>query len=169
MKSVFFRAVACSAAVWVAWKFFGPFGIVFAAPLFGVAFARPLIDAVASTYGLLRARAFKDVDGRHYAYRGFPINVALDARGYKWLRLSDIRKVLPALPGDESLQQILGAGVQQVSPDPSLRIRAETLVNYLSRTIDRDKGKFSQWVAQMIVKPAQRVRQGKDSSLRQPD
>lgn len=169
MKSIFFRAVACSAAVWVAWNVFGPFGIVFAAPLFGVAFARPLIDAVASTYGLLRAKAFQDVDGKHYVYRGFPINVALDARGYKWLRLSDVRKVLPELPRDESLQQILGAGLQQVSPDPSLRIRAETLVTYLNRSIERDKGKFGQWVTQMIVKPALRVRQGKDSSLRQPD
>jgi hypothetical protein len=169
MKSFFFRAVACSAAVCVAWYVFGPFGIVFAAPLFGIAFARPLIDAVANAYGLLRTQAFRDVEGNHHVYRGFPINVALDARGYKWLRLSDVRKVVPELPRDESLRQILGAGVQQVPPDPSLRIRAETLITYLSRTIDRDKGKFSQWVAQMIVKPALRVRQGKDSSLREPD
>jgi hypothetical protein len=168
MQSIVLLIAACCAAASGAWYLLGPFGIVFAAPLFGIAFARPLIDAVANGYGLLRARAFRGVDGKHYVYRGSPINVAQDARGFKWLRLTDVRNVIPNLQRDESLQQLLGAGVQQILPDQALRVKAETLVIYLNRSMKRDTGKFSQWVQQMIVNPAHKVRQQSDATTQQP-
>ena len=123
------------------------------------ALARPILDAIASVYGLLRALAYRDVEGRHCAYKGISISVAEDAEGYKWLRLSDVRKVLPELSRDEFLRQNLGSSVRQVPPDRSVCIQAEALVTYLGRTTSPETAKFTRWIERTVVYPSQKVRE----------
>ena len=83
---------------------------------------------MSSAYGWLRQLVYRDVQGRHHAYRGTSVSVIEDENGFQWLRLSDVRKILPQLSRDELLRQSLGADIQSVLPDRSLRIRAEALV-----------------------------------------
>jgi hypothetical protein len=132
--------------------------------LFGAALARPILDAIEGAYGLMRALVYRDVEGRHCAYQGISISVAEDADGYKWLRLSDVRKVLPDLSRDESLRQSLGSMVAQVPPDRSVRIRAEELVAYLGRTTSTETAKFAKWLDKTVVYPSKRVRQRNESA-----
>ena len=47
------RAAGCALATWAGWRALGPIGLVVTAPLWGIAFARPLIDA----FGALRHSA----------------------------------------------------------------------------------------------------------------
>lgn len=159
MLSVALRLLTCSAVTYVAWLAIGPIGIVWCAPLFGAALARPILDGLAWTYRFMRALVYRDVEGRHCAYMGISISVAEDADGFRWLRLSDVRKVLPDLSRDESLQRSLGAGVGPVLPDRCLRIQAETLVAHLGRTTHPDTAKFSRWVERTVVFPSQKTRQ----------
>lgn len=115
--SVALRLLACGAVSYGAWLAIGPIGLVWCAPLFGAALARPLLEAVGHGHRLLRARVYRDVEGRHHAYQGISIGVALDDDGQPWLRLADVRKVLPGLPRDEALRLILGAQLQPLPPD----------------------------------------------------
>src|SRR5436190_19675926 len=163
MLSVALRLLACCAVTYAAWLVFGPVGIVWCAPLFGAAFARPILDATTSVYGLLRALVYRDVEGRHCAYKGISISVAEDAEGYKWLRLSDVRKVLPELSRDEFLRQNLGSGVRQVPPDRTVRIQAEALVTYLGRTTSAETARFTRWIERTVVYPSQKLRERSES------
>ena len=166
MLSVALRLLVCGAITYAAWLVVGPAGIVWCAPLFGAAFARPILDAIANTYGLLRALVYRDVEGRHYAYKGISVSVAEDSDGYKWLRLSDVRKILPQLSREELLRQSLGSSIQQVLPDRSVRIRAEALVTHLGRTTNVETAKFAKWIERSVVYPSRGLRQRAEQSDR---
>lgn len=163
MLSVALRLLACSVATYAAWLVAGPVGIVWCAPLYGAALARPLIEATTSAYGLMRALAYRDVEGRHCAYQGISINVAEDAEGHQWLRLSDVRKVLPDLSRDEWLRKNFGTGVGPVAPDRSVRIQAEVLVTHLGRTTSPDTAKFTRWIERTVVYPSRKRRERRDT------
>lgn len=167
MTTLALRLAACSALAFPAWSLLGPQGLVYSSVLFALALARPLVDAAAGAYGALRRLAFRDIEGRHCAYRGIPISVADDADGQRWLRLADVRKVLPGLVRDESLQRLLGPGVQALRPDRSLRIRADALVAHLSRARGEDAARFGAWTQRTLVFPA-RDRNRRDDSGPEP-
>jgi hypothetical protein len=163
LLSVALRLLVCGAVTYVAWRAVGPAGIAVCAWLFA-ALARPILDAITSTYSFLRALVYRDVEGRHYAYRGISLSVAEDSDGYKWLRISDVRKILPQLSRDELLRQSLGPSIQQVLPDRSVRIRAEALVTHLGRTTNVETAKFAKWIERSVVYPSQRLRQRTEQS-----
>ncbi len=166
LRSVVLRLAACGAVTYVAWRAVGPAGIAWCAPLFGAALARPLIEAVAGAYGGLRAWVYRDVQGRHHAYRGIAISVVIDDEGHPWLRLSDVRKILPGLVRDESLRRILGADVGPVLPDRALHIRAAALVATLARSTSVETARFSRWVQRTVIFPAETLRQRRPAPRR---
>lgn len=164
MLSVSLRLLVCCAVTYAAWLAVGPAGIVWCAPLFGAALARPILDAITNAYGWLRALVYRDIEGRHYAYRGISISVTEDSDGHRWLRLSDVRKILPQLSRDELLRQSLGSSIQHVLPGRSVRIRAEALVAHLGRTTNVETAKFAKWIERSVVYPSQRLRQRTEHS-----
>ncbi|MEK8034050.1 hypothetical protein AACH06_24770 [Ideonella sp. DXS29W] len=154
MRSVALRLLLCGSITYAAWWIAGPVGIVWCAPLFGAALARPIVDGIENAYGWLRGCVYRDVQGHHYAYKGISLSVAEDVDGHPWLRLSDVRKILPNLSRDELLQQQLGPSVQPVLPDRTLRIRADALVSHLGKTTQLETAKFALWVERNVVFPS---------------
>jgi hypothetical protein len=156
MKSFALRLLGCCVVTYAAWLALGPQGIVWCAPLFGIALATPIFNAVTGAWAWLRALAYRDVEGRHYAFKGVSISVAEDDEGHLWLRLSDVRKVLPWLARDASLQQIFGAHFGSVQPDRATRVQAEAFLAYLARRTSPDAVPFMLWIERTVVYPSKR-------------
>jgi hypothetical protein len=156
MKSFALRLFACLSVTYVAWFALGPTGLVWCAPLYGIAFAAPLLDGITGGLRRLRALAYRDVEGRHFAFKGISISVAEDDQGCMWLRLADVRKVLPWLAGDEVLRRILGDDAGQVQPDRAMRVEATGFAAYLERTASADSIRFKIWIERTVIYPSKR-------------
>lgn len=159
MIQVAARLIACCGLAYLAWRSLGAVGLVYSAPVFGVAFARPILDAGADLYRLVRSLAYRDVSGRHHAYKGRPIDVVVDSDGDPWLRASDVRGVIPDFPRDEALRAILGPGGSTQGKDGSLRVGAGALHAYLVRSTAAESIRFKVWIQRTVIYPARRARQ----------
>jgi hypothetical protein len=157
MPSLALRLIGCSVVAYLAWLALGAVGLVYASVVVAVAVAGPLLDAALNTRRFLRILAFRRVEGRHVAYRGRSIDVLQDLDGRPWLRLDDVRRILPDLLRDESLQRLLGDAVQALAPDPSLRIEAAALVAYLEPATQAQTAKFRDWVDRSLARPKRKL------------
>jgi hypothetical protein len=158
MYSLGLRLLACSLAAYFAWSALGAVGLVYASVLVAMAFAGPVLDAALNLRRFARVLVYGQVQGRHCAYRGRSIDVLPDLDGRQWLRLSDVRRVLPELLRDEALQRLLGDAVQALAPDPALRIEAGALVSYLAGASQLETAKFRAWVERSLAAPKRKLR-----------
>lgn len=141
---------------WLGWRWLGPTGIVWAAPLVGAILARPLIDLVGSGYHGAREVALQELQGRNFEHRGHRMDIAEDAEGHCWILLAGARKAVPGLPRDEVLQRLCGERLQRCGEPKGLRIRADALIEQLAKAIDADGVKFKVWLEREVVAPAAR-------------
>jgi hypothetical protein len=153
-----FRLLLCCAASYAMWLRFGPTGLAMAAPVFGVALARPLIDLVAEFSVLTKHAALGDLQGRNFSFRGLRLDIAEHDDGYRWISMRDVRKVLPALPRDAVLRSRFPADLRHDESLQGERIRAEALLDYLRKATETDSIKFRNWLEKDVVFPAARAR-----------
>jgi hypothetical protein len=150
------RVGVSALALWIGWRLFGPFGLIFAAPVVGVSLARPLIDLVGSGYHGAREVALQEFQGRNFEHRGHRMDIAEDAEGHCWILLDGARKAVPGLPRDAVLQRLCGERLQRCGEPKGLRIRADALIEQLAKAIDADGVKFKVWLEREVVAPAAR-------------
>jgi hypothetical protein len=153
------RSAVASAFAYGLWRAFGASGLVFAAPLFGVLLARPLIDLAGDLGRATRGLALDDIEGRHYAFKGLHIEVAEDADGRRWLRAADVRKAVPGLPADASLLHLYPAGTRRAGRRRAVGVEAETLWQALDRSSEAQTLKFRLWLEREVILPARRQRE----------
>ncbi len=151
---IIFRLALCCAVTWAVWQKFELFAVVFCAPLFGVALARPLIDLFASSHGASKAHALRHVQGRYYQHRGHGIDIAVGDDSHRWLSTADARKAVTGLPRDEVLQHQFGGRVARLARGDAMRIRADALVDCLRKSQDPDGVKFKLWVEREVIHPS---------------
>jgi hypothetical protein len=156
--SIALRAAACAMAMWIGWRMFGTAGLVFVAPLIGVAFARPLVELAESTYRAMRHANWRDVEGRHYAYRGRSISVVEDADGRRWLRLADVRAVVGFTASDGALSLAYPDGWTRVGRAAEPYIGAEALLVHLGKERGPEALRMKIWVERAVAFPARRDR-----------
>ena len=148
------RLGLCVAVTWAMWQGFGVFAVVFCAPLFGVALARPIIDLFAASHGASKAMALRHVQGRYYQHRGHGIDIAEDDDAHRWLCIADARKAVSGLPRDEVLQHQFGERVGRLAPADAMRIRADAMVECLQKARDPDGVKFKVWLEREVIHPS---------------
>ncbi len=158
MTSIAIRLMACGVVTYLAWSVMGPEGLVYCSVLYAMAFAKPIVEGFISVGAWLRALAYRDVEGCQFQYRGQPISVAEDQDKYRWLRLADVRKVVPHFPRDEVLRRTLGADVKTLGSERALRIKGEALWVYLGKTTSVESAKFRSWVERNVVVPSHKAR-----------
>lgn len=112
LLTIALRLLACAAVIYLQWRWLGAVGLVVGAPLLGVALARPILDLLGMARHTARAAAYREVSGRHFVHRGLMLDISDDAAQFRWLRISDVRKLIPGLPADQTLQQLRPDGVQ---------------------------------------------------------
>ncbi|MEO7150175.1 MAG: hypothetical protein ABIX46_00455 [Burkholderiaceae bacterium] len=159
------RFAGCSAVAWLAWRWLGAAGLVYSGALFGLALARPLVEAAGAWWRTTRRWAYGDLDGRHYAHRGTPIDVVEDTDHVRWLRTDDVRRVIGGLPGDPALARLYPDGVRRDPPrraalaTGSARISAEALADYLRKSTAPASLRFARWLERDVAHAARRLRE----------
>lgn len=155
------RLLACAGVAYLVWRGLGAIGLVVCAPLFGVALARPILELMEESAHTARRSAFRDVDGRHFQYKGTPLDVVEDTDSYRWLRLADVRKIVTALPADQVLRSLHPEGLQDMRSARNPCIKAEALLQYLQKATDPGSLRFKVWLEREVVMPAIRIRERK--------
>ena len=155
------RTLACAVVTYGVWLKFGTVSLVVCAPLFGVALARPILELLEESAQTARRMAFRDVDGRHFVYKGTPLDVIDDTDSYRWLRLADVRKIVTALPADRVLRSLHPEGLQDMNSAKDSCIKAEALLQYLQKATDPGSLRFKLWLEREVVMPAIRIRERK--------
>lgn len=153
------RLAGCSAIAWLAWQWFGASGLVYSAPLFGVALAGPIVEALSAWLRLARRLAVGNVEGRHYAHRGTPIDIVEDAEHVRWLRTDDVRRVIEGLPVDAVLARLYPHGVRSDPARRTARISAEALADYLGKSTGAKSRSFARWLERDVAYAARRLRE----------
>lgn len=151
LLTIVIRVLLCAGVTWVMWHWLELSAVVVAAPLLGVALARPIIDLVAESHHANKTLALQSLQGRHFSHRGYRLDIAEDDDEQRWLLLADVRKVVAGLPRDEVLQRQFGDRTTVMPPDDGLRIRADALADYLLKSTDAASLKFKIWLDREVL------------------
>jgi len=152
------RLAGCALISWLVWWKFGLVAMVPTLPLFGIALARPLLD-LASALGQQMHRAhWRDVNGRHYAYRGRPVRVVEDDDHGRWVRLADVRAIVGFTTSDGALALSYPDGVLRIGRPPEPHVRDEALMAHLDKERSPEALGLRRWVERTIVFPSRRER-----------
>ncbi len=153
------RAAGCVVAMAIGWRMFGAAGLVYAAPLLGVAFARPLIELASAARHAMRQAHWRDVEGRHYAFRDRPVKVLEDDDRQRWVRLSDVRAIVGFTASDGALAVAYPAGWRRIGRSGEAYLGEAALLEHLGKERGPDALRLRLWVEREIVFPARRERE----------
>jgi hypothetical protein len=149
------RLAGCAAVTWLAWGTFGLFSVVFMAPLFGVALARPILDLAEESAQATRRAAWRGLHGRHFQYKGFRVEVTQDEDDRRCLRLADVRKIVSGLPADAVLRSVLPGALSNAADANAVSIEAGALLRYLQKATDPGSLRFKLWLEREEINPTQ--------------
>jgi hypothetical protein len=152
------RLALCVVITYFAWKRIGTIGIVTCLPLFGMAFARPILNGLGELRRLMRQSVYSGVQGRHYSFNEKSIEVVEDEDDYRWLRAADVRKVLEHFPRDDALLSLFGKRAQTKGAMRDLWVRADELQSYLAKSTTINSIRFKVWLERAVIFPTERHR-----------
>jgi hypothetical protein len=167
--SIAWRLALCVAIAWAVWRIGGLVPMVAVAPLFGVALAKPLLDLASDLRHQARARALKPVQGRHFAFRGTPIDVLEDADHRRWVRAADVRAIVGATASNGALALSYPSGWREFGRPATPYFSDDALLAHLAKERSPEALRFRHWVERDIAFPAQRMRERLGIRLPAPD
>ncbi|MGZ8260588.1 MAG: hypothetical protein ACXWUL_08565 [Caldimonas sp.] len=159
VASIAARIAACTLLSWLAWRWLGLTALVTTLPLFGVALARPLLELASELGHQMRRGHWRDVEGRHYAYRGRPVRVVEDGEHRRWVRLADIRAIAGFTASDGALGVSYPGAVLALGRPPQPHLRDDALLAHLHKERSPEALGLCRWVEREIVFPARRERE----------
>ena len=153
LVNIAFGSAVSLAVLYGLWHWFGPFGLVFGMPVLAV-FAFPLVDIVWGYPRFVSRLVMRRVEGRYFAYRGMSLDIAIDEQAVCWVSTADVRKLVPALPGEPVLARLYSGQVKESGEPRQWRITIQALTLFLSRSTDADLTKFGSWLERDVAQPA---------------
>jgi hypothetical protein len=158
--SIALRLAGCVLVSWSAWRWLGGVtAMITTLPLFGVALAKPLIDLASEVRHAMKRAHWREVEGRHYAFRGHPVKVVTDADRGRWVRLADIRAIAGFTASDGALAISYPNGVRRLGRPAEIHVSDEALLAHLQKERGPNAIRLSTWVEREIVFPARRERE----------
>jgi len=150
--------IALSAAVlYAGWHWYGPFGLVFGAPILAI-FGRPLVEILTSLPRHARHLALRDRAGRYYEFRGRSMDIHVDADGRCWIATADVRKVT-ALPAEAVLLRLVPGQCGELGDPVTWRISTDGAAQVLAKSSDAEVAKFLTWLEREVAQPARNRRE----------
>ena len=163
------RLALCAGIGWLVWRIGGLVPMVAVAPLVGIALAKPLLDLASDLRHQANARALKPVQGRHFVFRGTPVDVIEDADHRRWVRAADVRRIIGTTATDGALALTYPSGWRQFGRPGTPYFSDDALVAHLTKERSPEALRFLHWVERDIAFPAQRVRERLGIRLPAPD
>ena len=137
----------------------GRYMIVFTAPAYGAAIARPLINLVANFRHTVRAGVWLPVHGTHYVFKDITIHVLEDDDNWRWLPLADVERVLGRKLNARVLAITYPERLEKGGKPVRMYMRDDALIEHLSRLSDPVALRFRTWLERSVALPARRMRQ----------
>jgi len=153
------RLAGCIALAWLGWRAGGAIGLLAGLSLSGLWLARPLVELASSLRQRLREHVWKPVEGRYFEYRGTPLQVLEDEQHRRWVRASDVRKIVGFTASDGALALSYPDGYRAIGEPPVPHFSDEALLAHLNKERSITALKFRHWVERDIALPARRLRQ----------
>jgi hypothetical protein len=163
------RTAGCALLFWWIWRTFGLAAAMPVVGLFGVALARPLIDLAEALGWQMRRAHWRDVEGRHYAYRGRPVAVVEDDEHRHWLRLADVRAIVGFTASDGALAVSYPGRLRELGRPAAAHVRDDALLAHLAKERSPEAARLRQWVEREVAFPARRRRERLGIRTRPPD
>jgi len=116
----------------------------------------PLIEAALWVVGMIRVRAYADVEGRYYQYKGNPIDITDGEGCERWLSVAHVRISVAELPKFETLKRLYPRGVRSDGGRGGERIEARSLADLLAKAQNYGTRRFLLWVQREVIFPAER-------------
>jgi prophage antirepressor-like protein len=107
----------------------------------------------------MRRANWRELEGRHYAFKGRTIQVVEDVDGRRWVRLADIRAITGHTASDAALQVTYSTGWRLLGRPPLPHLSDEALLTHIAKERTPEAGRLRQWIEREIVFPARRERE----------
>ena len=159
LKTIALRSTLCAAATWLVWRAGFDTGIVFMAGLCGLLLARPLLDLASAIRHEMRRATWRDVQGRHFVFRGHTVHVIEDADHQRWIRLSDVRAIAGFTASDGALKLTYPKGWRLCGKPSVPHLSDAALLVHLAKERAPTAAKLRHWVEREIAFPARRQRE----------
>jgi hypothetical protein len=152
------RLAVCVLVSWCVWRLGGLAPMVATAPLYGVLLARPLLDLMSDMRHQTRALVWRPLEGRHYVFRGTPVQVIEDDAHVRWVRAADVRRIVGFTASDGALALTYPDGWRLMGQPPEPHFSDEALVTHLRKENSTEAGRFMHWAERTIAYPARQLR-----------
>jgi len=159
VATIALRLAVCVAIAWAVWRGFGLAAMVPTLGLFGILLARPLLDLAGALRDGVKQVQLAAVEGRHYAFRGRPVQVLDDADRRRWVRLADVRAIVGFTASDGALAVAYPEGVRRLGRPAEAHVSEEALLAHLRKERAPEAARLRVWVEREIVFPARRERE----------
>ena len=167
--TITWRLALCVAIAWGVWRIGGLVPMVSVAPLFGIALAKPLLDLASDLRHQAGAQALRPVQGRHFVFRGIPVDVQEDADHRRWVRAADVRAIVGMTATNGALALSYPGGWREFGRPAQPYFSDDALLAHLAKERSPEALRFLHWVERDIAFPAQRVRERLGIRLPAPD
>lgn len=164
-RTIVVRLTLCLLVSWIAWHFLGTVSLVGTAPLYGVALARPLLDLASAIRHEMRRAQWRDVEGRHFAFKGRTVHVIEDDDHQRWVRIADVRAIVGFTTGDGALRITYPNGWRLLGQPAEPYMSDEALLAHLGKERSPKALRLRRWVEREIVFPARRQRERRGVKL----
>jgi len=163
------RVALCAALSWCVWRIGGLVPMVATAPLWGVALAKPLIDLASEVRHRMRRHVWKPLEGRHFVFRGMPLQVLEDADHRRWVRAADVRRIVGHTASNGALALTYPNGWRLLGQPAEPHFSDEALIVHLAKESAPKALRFRHWAEREIAFPAQRLRERLGIRTEAPD
>jgi hypothetical protein len=154
--SLALRLVLVAAATALVYRWFGVIAAMLAACLGAVVLSPAIVAAASDVRHALRHAALRDIQGRHYAFHGRPVQVLEDDDHRRWVRVDDVRALVGFTASDGALALSYPSGFRRIGEAGYLS--DEALLIHLSREPGAAALKLRHWAEREIAHPARQVR-----------
>jgi len=163
------RVGLCLALGWIARRALGPGGWLVGGLMLALLLPRPLLDLVGELRRSLHAHVWRDVEGRHYAYRGHPLKVLEDASHCRWILAADVREIVGPTASEGALALTYPNGFRRLGQPAQAYLSDEALIQHLAKESGPKALHFRHWAEREISFPARRRRQRLGIHIDAPD
>jgi hypothetical protein len=163
------RGAGCALLFWWIWRTFGLATAMPVVALVGIVIARPLIELAEAIGRQMHHAHWRDVEGRHYAYRGREVAVVEDDDHRRWLRLADVRAIVGFTASDGALAVSYPDAVQPLGRPPAPYVRDDALLSHLAKERSSEAVGLRRWVEREVAFPARRERERLSIRTRPPE
>jgi len=159
LRAILLRAGLCAALAWGLWRLGFGTGVLLVAALAGLLLATPLLDLAIAIWQAMRRANWRELEGRHYAFKGRTVRVVEDVDHQRWVRLADIRAIVGFTASDAALQVTYPAGWRRLGRPPLPHLSDEALLAHIAKERTPEAVRLKLWIEREIVFPARRERE----------